>query len=111
VGFALCEQLGAHAHLQELDVHPEHGRRGIGAALVGSVCDWARASGHASVILTTYREIPWNETFYRRLGFEELPPARWDAALRAQVAEEAEAGLDPAARLAMRLRLGPVSAG
>lgn len=51
-------------------MHPEHGRRGIGGALVGSVCDWARASGIASVTLTTYREIPWNEPFYRRLGFE-----------------------------------------
>lgn len=107
VGFALCERDGDRAHLEELDVHPEHGRRGIGAALVRRVCAWARGQQLSWVTLTTFREIPWNAPFYRRLGFEELPRSQWDARLRERVAEEAEAGLDPDARLVMRLRVEP----
>ena len=38
VGFAHVEMLAADLpHLEELDVHPAHGRRGIGAALVREV--------------------------------------------------------------------------
>jgi N-acetylglutamate synthase-like GNAT family acetyltransferase len=88
-------------------VHPEHGRRGIGAALVGRACEWAREQALACVTLTTFRDIPWNAPFYRQLGFEELPSDRWDDELRERVAEEAESGLDPDARLVMRLRLDP----
>jgi hypothetical protein len=29
------------AHLKEIDVHPDHGQRGIGTGLVMVVCDWA----------------------------------------------------------------------
>ena len=59
-------------HLEEVDVHPDHGRRGVGTALVRAVCDWVRRSGHAEITLTTFRALPWNMPFYRRLGFEEM---------------------------------------
>src|SRR3989442_14638300 len=39
VGFALVEMLAPDLpHLEEIDVHPDHGRRGVGAALVRAVC-------------------------------------------------------------------------
>src|SRR5229473_523580 len=37
IGFALVELVGGQPHLEEIDVHPAHGRRGIGAALVEAV--------------------------------------------------------------------------
>src|SRR6266566_2011016 len=45
VGFALVKML-AHdlPHLEEIDVDPSHGRRGLGTALVRAVCDWAIVS-------------------------------------------------------------------
>jgi GNAT superfamily N-acetyltransferase len=48
VGFAHVKVLepGA-AHLEEIDVHPEHGRRGIGRRLVIAVCQWAAANGYS----------------------------------------------------------------
>lgn len=106
VGFAHVELLdrGA-AHLKELDVHPDHGRRGIGRRLVAAVCEWAAASHHDFVTLTTFRDVPWNMPFYQRLGFEEIPPRALGRALREVLREEARRGLDPARRVAMRRRL------
>ena len=102
VGFALGESLDDGAHLEEVDVLPAHGRRGVGGALVEAICDDARRRGCAAVTLTTFREIPWNEPFYRRLGFEELAAADLTPELEERVAEETARGLDPARRLVMR---------
>ena len=82
VGFALVEREGLQLHLEELDVHPQHGRRGIGGALVETVCAWARDCGYAEITLTTYRDIPWNGPFYAKLGFKVLGAAELTPALR-----------------------------
>ena len=102
-GFAHVEiiQRGA-AHLEEVDVHPAHGRRGLGTRLVIQVCDWAARRGYESVTLTTFRDVPWNMRFYARLGFAVVPDAQLDPALRAVVDDEARRGLDPARRVVMR---------
>src|SRR6185312_2211439 len=65
VGFAQVEVLEPRvAHLKELDVDPEHGRRGIGTRLVMTVCDWATSAGYDFVTLTTFRHVRWNMPFY-----------------------------------------------
>jgi GNAT superfamily N-acetyltransferase len=102
VGFALVERLGAEFHLEEMDVLPEHGRRGIGTALVRAVCDWAARKGSASVTLCTFRDIPWNAPFYQRLGFRSLDLHELPPALRERMREEAEHGLTWEHRVAMR---------
>lgn len=105
VGFAHVEMLGiGRPHLDELDVHPSHGRKGVGTRLVHAVCDWAAAAGHAQVTLTTFRWVPWNMPWYARLGFVELPPEQWSQELRAQVDSETARGLDPARRVVMTYR-------
>ena len=105
VGFAHVELFEPNAiHLDELDVHPHHGRRGLGTRLVRAVCAWAQARGDLSVTLATFREVPWNMPFYARLGFEEIPRAELSPALRSVVEDEARRGLDPARRLVMRWR-------
>lgn len=76
VGFAhveVIEPLGAH--LNEIDVHPDHGRRGIGTRLVTAVCNWAALAGYAFVTLTTFRDVRWNKLFYAKLGFLEVETA------------------------------------
>ena len=103
VGFAHVELLEADvAHLTELDVHPEHGRRGLGRRLVRAVGAWAAATGYHAVTLTTFRDVPWNAPFYARLGFVEIPPAELSPALDAVLRHEALAGIDRARRVAMR---------
>jgi len=89
------------AHLAELDVHPDHGRRGLGAALVEAVCAWAVEAGLDAVTLTTFRSVPWNAPWYGRLGFAEIPEHELDAELRSVLRTEAERGLDPSQRVAM----------
>ena len=108
VGFALIELGDPSPHLEEIDVHPLHGRRGVGTALVNSVCAWAQAQGYAGITLTTYRDIPWNGPFYARLGFEILEAAELTPELRKRVEEEAARGLDAAQRVVMRKPLGTV---
>jgi len=105
VGFALVAlRADGVPHLEEIDVHPDHGRRGLGAALVRTVCDWTLASGHSEITLTTFRDVAWNAPFYARLGFEVVEPGRWPPAIAAIVAGEAARGLDPATRVVMAYR-------
>jgi GNAT superfamily N-acetyltransferase len=103
VGFAVVEMLARDLpHLAEIDVHPDHGRRGVGTALVNAVCEWTRRSGHPAITLTTFRTVPWNMPFYSQLGFEELPIGQLPPELRAVIADEASRGLDPNHRVVMK---------
>lgn len=102
IGFAVASVHRRRAHLEELDVLPEHGRKGVGAALVAAVVDHALRTGCVEVTLTTFRDIPWNAPFYSNAGFEAVPERELDAELRERLAHETELGLDPSRRVAMR---------
>lgn len=107
VGFALVEMLADDwPHLEEIDVHPRHGRRGLGTALVRAVCGWAAREGYPQITLTTFRAVPWNMPFYRRLGFEVVPAEGLQAPIAAVVQAETDRGLDPGSRVVMRYRTG-----
>lgn len=106
VGFALVRLLTADLpHLEELDVLPEHGRRGIGTALVRTVVAWAHRSRYRQVTLTTFRDVPWNMPFYSRLGFEEVDAGPLEPELAAIVQDEHDRGLDRTRRVIMRYLL------
>jgi GNAT superfamily N-acetyltransferase len=114
VGFALVEAIEPDAvHLEEIDVHPDHGRRGLGTRLLLHVCRWAVLNGYGSMTLTTFRDLPWNMPFYERLGFDVVRHAELGSALRAVVEDERRRGLDPSRRVVMRRRFAsfPVLAG
>jgi GNAT superfamily N-acetyltransferase len=103
VGFAHIEVLEPGiAHLEEIDVHPEHGRRGLGRRLVSAVCRWGAANGYSWVTLSTFRDVPWNMPFYARLGFGEIPREEISPALLSVIDDETRRGLDPRRRVAMR---------
>ncbi len=105
VGFALVKMLADDLpHLDEVDVEPCHGRRGLGTALVQTVCEWATASGFSMLTLTTFRAVPWNLPFYARLGFVEVPRDQLRPELTAVVSREAARGLAPEARAVMAYR-------
>ena len=63
----------SHAHLAQISVHPDHGRRGVGRALLEAAAERAALKGHGSLTLTTYADLPWNGPFYARHGFVEVP--------------------------------------
>jgi GNAT superfamily N-acetyltransferase len=103
VGFAHVELIERDAvHLEEIDVHPDHGRRGLGAKLVRHVCHWAISNGYGAVTLTTFRDVPWNLPFYARLGFDVVPSEQVSESLRAIVEDETRRGLDPSRRAIMK---------
>jgi GNAT superfamily N-acetyltransferase len=107
VGFAHVEMLAPDLpHLEELDVHPRHGRHGLGTALVRTVCDWARRAGYTALTLTTFRAVPWNMPFYAKLGFEEVPADALRAELAAVVRDEAARGLAVERRVVMAYSTG-----
>lgn len=105
VGFALAEIADGHAYLAEVDVHPDHARRGLGTRLVAAVVDWAIGQRLDGVLLVTFRHLPWNAPFYESLGFVPLTDDELGRNLRALFEEERQAGVDTAKRVAMRLRL------
>ncbi|WP_341945182.1 GNAT family N-acetyltransferase [Microbacterium sp. LWH11-1.2] len=73
-GFVHVLEIDGHAHLEQLSVHPAHGRRGIGRRLVRAALDEARERGHERVTLRTYADVPWNAPFYASCGFVESEP-------------------------------------
>ena len=101
IGFALACVVGGNAHLDELDVYPDHCRRGVGSALVETVCDWARQSGFTAITLTTFGNVPWNSPFYERLGFRILSSDEMTKALNELMQLEIERGLPGKNRVAM----------
>ncbi|WP_375058269.1 GNAT family N-acetyltransferase [Zobellella sp. DQSA1] len=103
VGFILAEPGTEAAFLVELDVHPEHQRRGLGRRLIEVAIDWARAGGHRRLTLTTFGSLPWNAPFYARLGFRLLDDTELDERLAGQLAGERRLGLED--RVAMALVL------
>jgi len=102
VGFALCGEIDGHAHLFEMDVVPEHGRRGIGGALLESACSEAAARGFPAMTLTTLRDVPWNAPFYAARGFVEIPESAWGPQLGGIVARECMLGFPMRLRVVMR---------
>ena len=105
VGFALAEELADELYLCEMDVHPDHGRRGIGTQLVETVIAWARLHEFPALSLITFRHLPWNAPFYANLGFKPLSTAELGPELAGFLAEETEVGIDPSKRIGMRLQL------
>src|SRR5262249_4079601 len=103
VGFAHVEMLEPGvAHLEEIDVHPDHGRPGPGTRLVMHICRWAAAAGSRAVTLTSFRDVPWTAPFYARLGFRVVPDDEVGPALRAVLEDEKRRGLETSRRVVMR---------
>jgi 4-diphosphocytidyl-2-C-methyl-D-erythritol kinase len=102
VGFALVSELGLFAHLEELDVLPEHGRKGLGGALLEVVCEWAFTRGFSAVTLSTFRDVPWNAPFYSRRGFVVVDPSEQPRELARIVEMESQKGLRADLRVIMQ---------
>ncbi|MEU5695646.1 GNAT family N-acetyltransferase [Actinosynnema sp. NPDC020468] len=100
VAWVAALEVDGQAHVEQLSVHPDHARRGIGAALLDHVAAWAAERGLAGLTLTTFRDVPWNGPYYRRLGF--APVTALSPGLAEIVAAETARGLDPDAREVLR---------
>jgi GNAT superfamily N-acetyltransferase len=106
VGMVIASLREGAVYVEEMDVLPEHGRRGLGARLLAAVCAWAEEQSHPAVTLSTFRDMPWNGPFYRKQGFRDLEPNEWTPGMRAIREQEARHGLRVEARVFMRRELG-----
>ena len=104
-GFLLAEPCPEGLYLRELSVMAAAQRRGHGRALMMAGIAHARASGAASVLLTTDRALPWNAPFYARLGFRHCTEGDMQTTLRARLDRQIAEGMDAAQRCAMVLDL------
>ncbi|XVQ13911.1 GNAT family N-acetyltransferase [Spirillospora sp. CA-255316] len=93
VGFAAVEEVDGAVHLEQISVHTDHVRKGIGGRLLKEVLRRAADAGSPGVSLLTFRDVPWNGPWYAAHGFEELPRERWGPGLRAHWDAEVGAGL------------------
>jgi len=89
-------------HIWQIAVHHDQQRRGLGRTLINSAQDYAADRGINALTLTTFRDIAWNEPFYRKLGFVTLEEAELSPRLRAILTAEGRAGMPLARRCAMR---------
>lgn len=101
VGFALASIVDGEGHLDQVSVHPDHGRRGIGSRLIEQVTGWTRDQRLTALTLTTFVDVAFNGPYYRSLGFEPVDAAAIGPELHAIRQAEVEAGIDVAPRTAM----------
>jgi len=104
-GYLMAGVLGADFHIQQMDVAPEHGRKGLGRALLRHALEQGRARAHRRAVLSTLSDVAWNAPFYASEGFREWPAQEWSAGMREVMAAEAAAGFPMELRLAMQRAL------
>ncbi|RKT11876.1 putative N-acetyltransferase YhbS [Streptomyces sp. 1114.5] len=103
-GYLLAEPVDGALHVEQVSVHPDHARRGIGRALIEHL---AGTTDAPALTLTTFAEVPWNAPYYERCGFRALAGDELTPGLREIRRREAEHGLDRWPRLCMRRDLRP----
>jgi len=103
--FLIAERHDDALHIEELDVRQDRQGKGVGRALLRHIVAWAREQGLGTITLTTFREVAWNAPFYAREGFRMVEGEALNMRLRALLASEADRGLKPEGRCAMRLHL------
>jgi GNAT superfamily N-acetyltransferase len=105
IGYALVDIVDGCAHVEQISVRPDHQGAGVGRALLDRVRRWATDTHRRAITLTSFTDVPWNRPLYEHLGFRVIPEAEVGPELSAVRRAEAGHGLDPAARVCMRLEL------
>ena len=102
VAYLLLDVVDGNAHVEQVSVHPDHARQGLGRQLLETAAAWAAQHGLPALTLITYRDVPWNAPYYERLGFQILAEDQMTAGLRSIRAHETARGLTRWPRVTMR---------
>lgn len=92
-------------HIIELSVASDQQGQGLGRKLVQAAIQYALGEDLVGLTLTTFRDLPFNEKFYQKVGFQTLETDALTPRLRVILQEEPENGLPADRRCAMRLEL------
>src|SRR5262245_5541952 len=106
VGYGVVSVVDGNAHLEQLSVHPDAGRHGLGTRLLHHICAWAREQGYTAVTLSTFADLPWNAPFYAKHGFRVMTGAEIGPQLSSVRSEGTARGLDPERRVCMSAAVG-----
>lgn len=101
-GWVLLSFAAPEPCVAQIAVARDHGRAGHGTRLLEAAIARLAAHQHATVVLNTERDIPWNAPWYARFGFEVVDPAAWTEDMRTITDEQVEHGLDWSRRVHMR---------
>ncbi|WP_454717872.1 GNAT family N-acetyltransferase [Caulobacter segnis] len=99
VAFVMFRPVGDSLYIEQIDVLPAFERRRIGAALIDAV-----AARTARLTLSTFRDVPWNAPYYRRLGFLDIDDKKLAPDLLEIRREHLARGLDESLRVFMERR-------
>lgn len=102
VAYLIADMVDGNVHVEQVSVHPDSARHGVGRSLLDHVAARAAADGVPALTLTTFAEVPWNAPYYERCGFRRLDDAELTSGLRAIRRREAAHGLDRWPRVCMR---------
>jgi ribosomal protein S18 acetylase RimI-like enzyme len=102
VAYLLLDVVDGNAHVEQVSVHPDHARQGLGKTLLDTATAWAQRQGLAALTLTTYVNVPWNAPYYERLGFRIMAEDQITEGLRRISDHEQARGLAKWPRVTMR---------
>ncbi len=105
VGFVDWIPLALDMYVVELDVHPDHAGQRLGSQLLDALADFGSRLGFERMVLRTFRDVPWNEPYYRTLGFEPLARESEHSELSHIREQEASVGLDDSKRSTLYRRI------
>lgn len=100
--YLLGDFLPESLHIDQVTVHPDAARRGIGALVIESASSDERAKERGCVTLTSFANVPWNAPYYERIGFMDIAESEWPAGIAEKVAEDQENGISRWPRVVMR---------
>lgn len=102
VAYLIADRVDGNLHVEQVSVHPDTARRGIGRSLLDRLAARAMSEGAPALTLTTFTEVPWNAPYYARLGFVTLDESELTPGLERIRRHEAALGLDRWPRTCMR---------
>ncbi|MFD6969852.1 GNAT family N-acetyltransferase [Streptomyces sp. NPDC059949] len=102
VAYLIADRVDGNLHVEQVSIHPDHARRGVGRSLLDHLAGLAVREEVPALTLTTFTEVPWNAPYYARCGFRLLDDAGLTPGLREIRAQEAAHGLDRWPRACMR---------
>jgi GNAT superfamily N-acetyltransferase len=102
IAYVVADTVDENLHIEQISVHSDYARRGIGRELLDHIATWAATRGIPALTLTTFTDIPWNAPYYQRCGFCILADADSGPELRDIRKAEAARGLDRWPRTSMR---------
>ncbi len=94
VAYLIADRIDGNFHVEQVSVHPDSARRGVGRSLLDRLAAHATGEGAHALTLTTFTEVPWNAPYYARCGFRLMDDTNLPPGLRKIREVEAAHGLD-----------------